>query len=218
MPFNIETFKSSLEQDGYLKTSNYQVIIAPPPVMRNDAVNGQSVNGIASNMTFKIDSVRSPSVSLNSTDIARYGIGVTQKQVFGAQMGEISFSVISDKYGDIWSFWHEWIRSIFDFTGDAYGTGISTNRIATYVSEYKDNYATTMQIIVFDPFGNIAQTIDIYDAFPTNMREINLSWDTDELIRLNISMAFKEYTIRGSSITPLSIAEQLVEDVIQSII
>ena len=50
------------------------------------------------------------------------------------------------------------------------------------------------------------------------MREINLSWDTDELIRLNISMAFKEYTIRGSSITPLSIAEQLVEDVIQSII
>ena len=182
------------------------MIITPPPNLVNTSINGQSSSAILNSMVFRIDQLRTPGVTLASTDVARYGIGTTQKQVYGAQMNEIGFSILSDGYGDTWQFWHNWLKSIFQFTGEA-SAGTSTNasnRIASYTSEYKDNYSTVAEIQIYDMNGDKQITIDMYDAFPTTMREVSLGWgDNGSLLKLSISMAYKEYTINGSAITPL---------------
>jgi hypothetical protein len=58
-----------------------------------------------------------------------------------------------------------------------------------------------MQIVIYDMFGNAIQRINLYDAFPTTIRETQLSWnDNQNLMRLSVAISYKDYTIVGSSI------------------
>ena len=203
--FNISTFKTSIDSNGYLPTNKFEVFITPPPILSNAAINNigtpELVNNIVRDLCYRIDTVRIPGVTLLTADNAPYGVGPTQKQPVNAQYSETSFSMLSDGYGNIWQFWHNWLRAVFEFTGTSASRVNTANKVPTYTSNYKHDYSTTMQIVMYDMFGNAIQKINLFEVFPVAMRETPMSWaDNGNLLKININLSYSEYNIEGSDI------------------
>jgi hypothetical protein len=129
-----------------------------------------------------------PGITILTTDNQRYGVGPTQKQAHSANFSENSISMICDNDGEIWRFWYEWTRRIFQYNG-------AENQIPGYYAEYKDNYSTTIQITVYDPSGYIVHTYNLFDAYPTSIQETSLNWGSSELIRMNVGITYANYNL-----------------------
>lgn len=200
MAFNINKFLTNVRDFGYLDNNSFEVFVQTPPVMAaGGGVLGNqgtptSFKKITENMSFRIDQVRAPGISIISSDINHYGIGPTQKKPTNAQYQEISISMIGDHYCEFWQYWYQWTRSVFQYSGTSGG------QAPTYTAEYKDQYSSTIIIMIYDHYGNIIQKINLFEAFPTAMREIPLSWGDANLLRLNVSIAYTEFSIEGSTI------------------
>jgi len=203
MPFNINNFKTNLEDYGYLKSNSFQVFIQPPAIMFGNMLNSggnlSQLNELSTLQTFRIDQVKVPGINLASADVNRYGAGPTQKQPYNAQFTEVQMSILSDNEASIWQYWYNWVRAIYEFNGtESSGFG-EINRFPSYLSEYKSNFSTIMQIVMYDQEGNAVQRINLYEAFPTSLREVPLAWaDDDNLVKINVSIAYTDYTITSS--------------------
>lgn len=204
MPFNIDAFKQNLSDFGYLDNNSFDVIISTPQILFNSTMNVQgtptSIQKIAKNLKLRIDQVRAPGISLITSDINKFGLGNTQKMPYNSQIQEISFSMLVDHYGEIWQYWYNWIRGIHEFSGSDGDAGAFYNSLPSYETEYKRNYSTVVQIIVYDHFGNAIQKMNLYEAYPTAIREVPMAWGDPNLMKLNISLAYTEFTIFSTGI------------------
>lgn len=208
MPFNINSFRTNLRDFGYLDNNSFSVMVQTPPVLAGAFLSNQgtprSTLNVARNMSFRIDQVRAPGISLQTVDINRYGVGPVQKQVYNAQFQEVNISVIGDHYCEFWQYWYQWERAIFQFNGTP------LNQAPNYTAEYKSNYSSTIIIFIYDHFGNIIQKINLFEAFPTSIRDFQLSWGDPNLLRINVSISYTEYTIEGSSTIPKGVYQSPV--------
>lgn len=206
MAFNINRLRENTSSFGYVKRNKFEVFIQSPRIFQNSTlnINGRevSVNNLNRLQRFRIEQVNAPGVSLLSSDVHRYGIGPTQKMPYNSQYFDTTFSVLLDRNTDLWDFWYNWVNAIFNFNGsEASGNNLITGeKIPTYTVRYKDDYATTMMIVIYNDLGERVKTINLYDAFPSSIREIPLSWDDNQsLMRLAISITYSTYTIVGSN-------------------
>jgi len=206
MSFNINNFKSNIDSYGYIKNNKFEVYIQPPRFLRNKSLNinnrRRSVRSITEILRYRIEQVRTPSVSLLSNDTNIFGIGPTQKMPFNAQFFDTTFSVLLDRNTDLWDFWYSWTNAIFNFNGlepDGNNAFIG-GRIPTYCVEYKDEYSTNMTIVIYDDTGRTVKTINLYEAFPSSIREVQLAWnDNVNLMRLAITVTYSNYSIVGQN-------------------
>jgi len=203
--FNVSTFRENFSKNGYLQNNRFKVIITPPKTMQNISGN------IPNLLTFRAESVKAPGITLTSSDVFRHGIGVKQAMPYSGNYTDNVISFISDGYGDIWSFFYLWLNSTFDFGGQD-GVPNSGNVLPTYQLDYKENYSSTITIEIFDNFGRVAQTLNMYDAFPVSVNDIQLNWGTNnQLLRVTVGISFKEFTIVGAgnyqqTATPTTVA------------
>lgn len=206
MPFNIQAFKDNFLKEGYLQNNKYELIVTPPRTIINSTLNNNNnenvnLNRISRMIAFRAEAVRAPGLALISIDNARYGVGPVQKYPVTASFNEIGVSIICDKNSFIWQFWYNWLKTIFNFSITEDATSGAVNRIATYDAKYKDDYSTDILIGIFDLEGNLTQQIKLYEAFPTTMKDIDLSWSaTNELIRIDIMITFREFSIISSTL------------------
>jgi len=197
MPFNIEKFKANLSKFGYLDNNSFSVFVQTPPILLGDIQNRVIASGnIAESMSFRIDQVRAPGVSLQSIDNNSYGVGQTQKQPYNAQIQEITISMLGDHYCEFWQYWYNWTRAIFEFNAG------STNGTPSYSSSYKHDYSSVVMIYFYDHFGNNVQRISLFECFPTSIREIPMSWGDPNLMRFSVSLAYSEYVVESFGNSP----------------
>lgn len=201
MAFNIEKFRTNIRDYGYLDNNSFSVLVQTPPVLFQTYLGNQgtptAVQKIAENMSFRIDQIRAPGIALMTADVSRYGVGPTQKQVFNAQFQEIFLSMLTDHYCEIWQYWYNWTRAIFQYNGT------SMSGTPSYAAEYKQNYSTTIVILIHDHFGNIIQKISLFEAFPTAFREVPMAWGDPGLMKINVGISFTEYTIENTTLIPV---------------
>jgi len=207
MPFNVNNFKQNLDFFGYIKNNKFEVFVQAPKFLQNKymKINERetSIKDINNLLRFRIDQVRTPSASLLSIDTNRYGIGPTQKMPYNAQYFDTTFSILLDRNTDLWDFWYNWINGIFNFNGqEPNGNNIfNGGRIPNYTIEYKDEYSTNMMIVIYNDVGETVKTINLYEAYPSSMREIQLAWnDSVNLMRIAITVTYSSYSIVGSNI------------------
>lgn len=203
MPFNIDAFKTNIEDSGYLLNNKFTLYVLPPPILgQTTTLNpGQATTSEISRLiSFRADQIRTPNINISAAGINRYGVGPIQKQPFSAEFNDISVSLVSDGNAEIWQFWHNWLRSIFQFTGTENPTGTVVNGIANYYTYYKDEYSTMMSILIYDQYGQEIQKIDLLNAFPVSLSPVQLSWGTSDLLRISVNITYKEYIISGSSL------------------
>lgn len=207
MPFNINDFKQNVSNLGYAKNNKFEVFIQTPKILQNKVMRiGErrvNLNRIGNTLKYRIEQVRTPSVSLLSLDNNVFGIGPTQKMPYSANFFDTTFSILLDRNTDLWDFWYSWTNAIFNFNGqESEGNNpFVGGRIPSYTLEYKDNYSTIMMIIIYDDNGKVIKKINLYEAFPSSIREVQLAWnDNVNLMRLAISVTYSSYSIVGTNI------------------
>jgi len=208
MAFNVNRFKDNLGNYGYIKSNKFEVFIQTPQMFQNSVLrvgNRELPVGLVNNiLRYRIDQVRAPGAFLLSTDTNVYGIGPTQKMPFNAQLPDTTFSILVDKNTDLWDFWYNWINAIFKFNGqESNGNNLITTggRIPQYNLKYKEEYSTIMMIVIYNDLGETVKTINLYDAFPSSIREIPLAWnDNQNLMRLAVSITYSQFSFVGSNV------------------
>lgn len=207
MSFNINRLKQNVNDYGYIKNNKFEVFIQAPKILQNKKINSNGreilIKDLNQLLRYRIEQVNAPGVSLLSSDVNPYGIGPTQKMPYNAQYFDTTFSVLMDRNTDLWDFWYNWTNAIFNFNGqEPNGANLVTNsRIPTLTTRYKEDYATIMMIVVYNDIGETVKTINLYDAFPSSLKEIPLAWnDGVNLMRMSVSITYSSYTIVGSNI------------------
>jgi len=207
MSFNIDTFKTRFENLGLLQTNKFEMLITPPPFLGGRSINNNGVltptYQISDSFRFRVETARIPGMHLMFADNQRYGVGPTQKEPFSAQLTELPFSFIVDKYGDLWQFWHNWVNGIFKHSGSSNSQGAGpSNSVPSYKAKYKDDFSTNVQIFVYSNDGGLSLIINLLQAFPTAITEIPLSWaEISQPMRLSVSLSYSEYTVEGAGVS-----------------
>lgn len=208
MAFNIDRFKENLNSFGYIKNNKFEVYVHVPKFLQNKTmkVNGRdtSLARIGSVLKYRVNRVTTPGVSLATVDVFRYGIGTTQKMPYGSQFFDVSLALMLDKNTDFWDFWYNWMNGIYNFNGqEPNGNNIfSGGKIPNFAAEYKDEYSTTVSIIIYDDQGKAVKTITLYEAYPSSLKDMTLSWSETNLLALSLTMTYTNYTIVGSNVNP----------------
>jgi hypothetical protein len=203
MAFNINNFKSELVNRGYVRTNAFKVLITPPTNLVNGTISNDSGSSLSEMMPFRAEQTRTPGLTIVAVDVNRYGVGPTQKQPISAQFSDTSISMLCDKNGYIYNFWHIWANYVFSACPNVDATDSKTqiNKSASYTAEYKSNYTGEISITEYTPSGDSSVIFNYHEAFPIQIRENQLDWSDESLVYLDVIIAFKDYSITKADLT-----------------
>jgi hypothetical protein len=151
----------------------------------------------------RCDNVVLPSINLlQEQNIRRYGFGPVENVPYGVNVGDFTLQFIVDKNAFVVQFFEEWLNKIVN--RDSFG-GANMNNVLPggrkpYEIAYKDTYAcSSINVFVYDRSQNNVMEYNIYDAFPTGIQSMNMSWsEENELMKLNITFSFTDVRIKQS--------------------
>ncbi len=179
MAFSISKFSTHLNQYGTVKNNRHEVIISPP---EDFCIKTSEPFRL---ITLRAEKAELPSINLVTQKVNRYGIGLSQMFPTNVQFQEtISLTFLETANSLIHKFFHDWVNHIFNYSG--YVNGI-------YLAEYKNRYASIMEIKVYLDEGPnyISNKIILTDVFPTQISEVPLSWgDNNTHMRITVKFAF----------------------------
>ena len=188
MSFDVNTFKSDIGKRGLIQNNKYEVVIGGVKIA---ALTGE----ILKELKTRCVSASLPGVSIRTTDVNRYGLGITEKMPYTGAYTDISLSFLCDKDGELYNFWYTWLNSIFALNGIASDVRPQTN-LTPYTVEYKDNYSGEVDINLFSNEGKKSLSYKLYKAYPIAVNDSQLSWsDTNNLLKLNVTMTFVEWSL-----------------------
>ena len=197
MSFNISSFSSNIGRYGVLQNNKFVVFFTPPlPIAFNtfsDIGDVFNTFNTARMIQLRSESARIPGVSIQSQDVKRYGVGVTQKMPHNAAFTDTSLTFVADRDSTIHRFFYSWLTNIVDFNGRS----IFRN-VPSYGVSYKDDITTDIYIFVFDNSGNVSELVTLYDAFPNSMNDVALDWgNTDTVMKITVGFTFREWSLNN---------------------
>ena len=212
MAFNISDFKSTVEASGFVQSNKYDVQIAIPASLAGQSFigngGGSSFSSTSQDLMFRSVSASLPGVTMRTTDINRYGIGVYEKMPYSANYTDTSLTFICDRYSNVYNFWYLWFNYVFGTNGNVtnsnvYGSystsGVGNAGRSFYTAEYKDNYSSTVTIRVYDTEGNVSMVFNLYKAYPVTINDTPLNWtDNNNMVKLTVQMTFLEWDLNNT--------------------
>lgn len=198
--FNVSEYKSYLTKTGTLPTNRFYVEIPVPRVLFNSEVvvnnTRRSMPAFGKDMSFRAESIRAPGVSLNISNVNRYGIGPIQKFPYNANFTDTSITFLADKESLVWIFFYNWLNNIFSYSHD----DSPSADYLRYRSNYMVDYAVDTKIHVYDYDGKLSTSVELIDSYPISMNDINLSWgDNNQLMKVTVTFAFRHWRITTST-------------------
>lgn len=187
--FNIEEFKTALGA-GLLKPNKFKLEITPPSVM-------SSYKNIANSMTYFADGASIPGIQISTHEYRRFGYGPFERKPYAPTFTDLNINVLADAEGKNYNFWYKWFSSITHFEYDKTRTDSNLFEL-----EYKDNYATTVKVTVYDDFGKEKIKLSMIEAYPTYIENVNLRWgDTNNLMGFPLTLTFFTWDYDESTTT-----------------
>lgn len=166
----------------------------------NQGVN-QAVKGAAENLLFLCSATAIPGVQVQTTDIQPYGYGAIERRPTNAFFNSLRMNYYVDVSSTVYQFFTKWINSIVNFNDSAIGTRTVNGAFYNEV-RYKEEYATTITIYVYDSAGNNFLEVQLKDAFPIELGQVNLTWGNyNSLAVLPINISYQNWV---SNYTPIS--------------
>jgi hypothetical protein len=206
MAFNVGVFKALTEYRGHLQNNKYDVRIyfESPKLgasfISNFTAGTVATRDVARDLSYRCVSASLPGLTLKSSDVNRFGLGVQEKMPYSGNYTDISLSFTCDKFGAAYNFWYSWINYIFAINGQVTNSVVASARRPYYTTEYKDNYAATIVINVYDNNGFIAMQYVLYKAFPTSINDISVGWgDNNQLMKITTNVTFREWALEGGN-------------------
>ena len=200
--FNIGRFRAEVSgADSVLPTHSFLVVFSPMPwAIQKFPADAGNLDSI---LTMRCDNVVLPSINLlQEQNIRRYGFGPVENVAYGVNVGDFTLQFIVDKNAFVVQFFEEWLNKIVN--RDSFGGANMNNVLAggrrPYEIAYKDTYAcSSINVFVYDRSQNNVMEYNIYDAFPTGIQSMNMSWSEENtLMKLNITFSFTDFRIKQS--------------------
>jgi T4-like virus tail tube protein gp19 len=172
--FNISNFLSEIQKTGVLHTNKFMV----------DILSGNS--DLVKSINLRAENVNIPGVSLDITQVKRYGIGPIQKIATGIIFPDVSISFIDDSVNTVWKYLYQWFNGIFQYTGNS-------NK-PLYTFSYKDNYVADILIHIYSNDGTEVTRINLKEAFPTILGDVSMGWsNNNQIFKVQANFAYTEW-------------------------
>lgn len=184
MAFNVDDFKSqSFLKEGLSRPSHFEVNITKPAFIQD---NGLFEN--TNNLRLLCKSAVMPGTLLQTSIIPSYGYGPMINRPTQATFNDVNLVFLVDSNVDVYWLFKSWTEYISK-TSSARGGD-------RYLFEFAEQYTTTVDITKYKSTGEETHTVQLIDAFPTNVGELNLDWDDkDSINTLAVSFAYTTYEI-----------------------
>lgn len=228
--FNVENFKSRINgQGGLARTSTFLVVITPPPCLRNSIIPGGSVqtevggnittsqipstvrpneevNQLSDNLVFLCSAAAVPGVQVQVADVQPYGYGAIERRPTSAFFNSMRMNYYVDVNSAVYQFFTRWLSCIVNFNDNAVGTRTVNSGFFNEV-QYKDDYVTTVNIYVYEPTGKNFLEIQLKEAFPIEIGQVNLTWGNyNSLAILPINLSYSNWVSNYTPVAQVSAA------------
>lgn len=152
-----------------------------------------------------------PGLSFNVTPILRYGYGAIEKKPASPSFTDLNFIFLGDANGDTWRFFQSWMRMMnnYSLSSGIRGQNSTNNGSATtkglgqvggvnqspFEVAYKSEYASDVNIIVYNDLGDETFNIALYEAYPVFLGDIGINWaDNNTIMRIPITLTFQSWS------------------------
>jgi hypothetical protein len=166
MAGNINDFKSSFTKD-LARSNRFDVDVTIPLVMIPYVTSARSLK-------YRCENAQLPGRTLATTEQKTYG--PIEKHPYLNTYNDINLTFIVDD--DMQQ------RILFDAWLNYINPSYSNNM------RYKSDYATILKINQYDVTGQLTYSVNLYDAFPLSMNQMDLDWNGDGYHKLNVTFAY----------------------------
>lgn len=183
MAGNINDFKASFKQD-LARTNRFDVSI-PVPLTLIPYVSS------AKDLRYRCESANLPGKTFATTEQKTYG--PVEKYPYLATFNDMDLTFIVDDDMNQKVFFDAWMSYI--------------NPMYNYNMRYKSDYSTVITINQYNVNNELSYSINLYDAYPISMNQMDLDWSGDGYHKLSITFAYTYW--RNNSIQ--SVGMELVD-------
>lgn len=190
MPFNINEFKSKMDQYGGPAKNNLFLL-------ELGSTDSSFID--SRDLRFFCKSVTMPGVNLSVADYNPRNFGLSEKIPVGINQDPLNAVFILDNSHRVISFFHEWMRFVLNFNGNGiYNTNTRNTEQLPYELNYKSDYAVSMFIRHFSTTG-VGQFYDcrLEGVYPTEIQPAALSWDDGEVSTLSVNFSYSSIEFIG---------------------
>src|SRR6201999_2227008 len=98
----------------------FNVFVAIPNNLQGQSMFGSDnfsspISNISGLISMRASQARTPQATIQWVEVQRYGIGPVQEQPYNVKFSDVWISLIVDKHGMLWNFFHQWMNGTFSF-------------------------------------------------------------------------------------------------------
>jgi hypothetical protein len=166
MAGNINEFKSSFNKD-LARTNRFDVQI-PVPLTLIPYVSS------AKSLTYRCETAQLPGRTFATTEQRTYG--PIEKYPYLNTYGDLDLTFIVDDDMNQKVFFDAWMNYI--------------NPLYNNNMRYKGDYSTTIVINQYDVTNKLTYSVNLIDAFPVSINQMDLNWGDDGYHKLSVTFAY----------------------------
>lgn len=201
----VTEFNNMLVGDDFARTNLYSVEISRPQGMMaedqatgiknfGEMYNGAGGEEVQKGLSYMAKSVSVPGKSIGTIDNKRFG--PVWKVANDLIMDTVSMTFMLSEDWREHKFFEGWIAGIMGYVGK--GTGSTSDHTGgvrqLYTLSYYKDYIGTVNIIPLDRQGGSVTTITLYEAYPTALGPVELTWgDSGEVASFTVTWSFRDW-------------------------
>lgn len=186
MAFNVSDFRANIIGAGsksVSKQSHFEVVVSLP---RNIRLSTRS-KGAYDGLRFRCNAAELPGRSIQTINHKHLGYGLASKMGYDVTYQDMSMAIICSADLGEKSFFQAWQSSII-------GNHSRNQDIRRHQSlGYYDDYTCSVGIFQYDETGKVTYSMALAEAFPLTVNALPLSWESQDIHILNISLAYKYF-------------------------
>jgi len=191
MAGSISEFKSSFKGD-LARPNRFDVNIPVPLSLIQYIGNARQLN-------YRCEAAQLPSRTFATAE-QKIGSNPTEKYPYHTTYNDLDLTFIVDSDMNQKVFMDAWMEYI--------------NPSYNYNFKYKEDYATTITINQYDVANELTYSINLYDAYPISMNQLDLDWSDDGYHKLTVTFAYTNW--RNNSLQALG--QEIIDAGISAII
>jgi len=167
MAGTINDFKSSFTTD-LARPSRFDVTIPIPLVLL-------PFRNISKNLSFRCENAQLPSRTFATLE-QKFGSNPLEKYPYQTNYNELELTfIVSDDMSEKFFFdmWMEYINPSY-----------------SYNFKYKGDYVTDLQVTQYDVTNKASYSINVIDAYPISVNQLDLDWSNSEYHKLTVVFAY----------------------------
>lgn len=172
MVASIQQFKSTFKTD-LAKASRFDVqIYAPLTLWTSNFVSSRD-------LSFRVEAAQLPGRTFATADQRTYG--PIEKFPYLSTYNDIDLTILIDDDMKQKAFFDAWMQLV------------SSNRDNNM--NYKSEYATSIIINQYDNSNNKIYSVELINAYPISMNQLDLDWSSDSVHKLSMTFAYTYWRV-----------------------